>query len=292
MPTERTDVQHPLWRKKVDSSLFEHLGTTIPNWVCRTWEIPNLFGNVSSKKSPSSRVSILFSGKEYPGSVTVARMGRTSPAFRLWYTEELLYELKQTFLMSYMRHLEGQLRKRPSERKKLRHAVEEEIPFWEFLDIEFDKSTHQFRFVAHYKQKPLFPELFLLMQGTPTLQRIEDRISKAAKDRIYKQPWRHRDMLEKLPEQENVIYYLLDSKSEEFYVGEAKKLKQRLLGPHPTIPRWDHFRFDALPDELGKQRVALERMLIRAFASIMPSEKSVSVKQLSKFKLTNLKIDS
>ena len=35
MKLERSDVEFAVWRKKVDKSLFEHNGTTVPEWVCR-----------------------------------------------------------------------------------------------------------------------------------------------------------------------------------------------------------------------------------------------------------------
>jgi len=35
---ERTNVECPLWRKKVDNSIFRDAGTTIPNWACDLWK--------------------------------------------------------------------------------------------------------------------------------------------------------------------------------------------------------------------------------------------------------------
>tara|TARA_B100000700_G_C14795092_1_gene737823 strand:- start:61 stop:198 length:138 start_codon:yes stop_codon:yes gene_type:complete len=40
MKIERSKVDFPLWRKKVDKSLFEHNGTTIPLWACEMWSLP------------------------------------------------------------------------------------------------------------------------------------------------------------------------------------------------------------------------------------------------------------
>ena len=134
MKIERSNVEFPLWRKKVDSSLFEHNGTTIPTWACTMWGIPKLFGNCISKNMPDAKVTILFERREYPGCVTVAKEGRKTPAFRLWYEDELGMELKHKFLMSYMRSLEKRLRPEAKE------DIEKDIPFWEFLDIEFDSE--------------------------------------------------------------------------------------------------------------------------------------------------------
>src|SRR5438876_6715371 len=128
MKLERSDVEFAVWRKKVDKSLFEHNGTTVPEWACRMWALQETYGQVTSRKDPRSNAS-QYKGAEYKAWVTTAPHGRKSPAFRLWYDRALSLELKRTFLMSYMRSLEGALQENTD--------VEKQIPFWEFLDIEF-----------------------------------------------------------------------------------------------------------------------------------------------------------
>ena len=105
MKLERSNVEFPLWRKKVDKSLFEHSGTTIPVWACEMWGLPDLFHDVSSKRDERSKVKVRYLGKTYKGWVTTAKHGRSSPALRLWYQDELALKLKYIFLMSYMRAL-------------------------------------------------------------------------------------------------------------------------------------------------------------------------------------------
>ena len=65
--------------------------------------------------------------------MTIAKEGRKTPAYRLWYQKQLSYELKDAFLMSFVRDIEDRLRKSKGTDKT---SIEEEIPFWEFLDIE------------------------------------------------------------------------------------------------------------------------------------------------------------
>ena len=89
---ERSAVKYPLWRKKVDSSLFQHKGTTIPNWACKTWGINKAFSTCSSKNNPRSKVYIYFSNRKYPGNVTCAKQKRVNPAYRLWFDDHLLYD--------------------------------------------------------------------------------------------------------------------------------------------------------------------------------------------------------
>jgi hypothetical protein len=94
-----------------------------------------------------------------------------------------------------------------------------------------------------------------------------------------------------MTEQENVIYHLLDTKNNKYYIGEAKKLISRLKSGHDLIKGWDYFRFESLPEELAPQRVTLERMMIRSFASIFNSKASIDSIPLTKYKLVNKKID-
>ena len=73
MKLERSNVDFPLWRKKVDKSLFEHNGTHIPSWACEiclrttgkpgaptsdNW--PNSADNVADCKVVSFFCSLVF----------------------------------------------------------------------------------------------------------------------------------------------------------------------------------------------------------------------------------------
>ena len=182
MKFERSNVEFPLWRKKVDTSLFEHKGTTIPTWAVSMWNLHQIFAGCISKKDFKSEVPIIFDQAKYEGWVTIAAKGRKTPAYRLWFSEDLCLNLKHTFLMSYMRSLEQDLSKDKQ--------IEKTIPFWEFLDIEFDQPERQFKFVAHYTQEPSFPQLFKRLIGSPPLQKIDAEIKEKETDRIFKQQWR------------------------------------------------------------------------------------------------------
>ena len=95
------------------------------------WGLHPIYGTVTSRKVPAAAATVDFNGTIYDAWVTTAPHGRSSPAFRLWYDPSLAFELKRSFVMSYMRSLEGRL---DSDRD-----VEHAASFWEFLDIEFDE---------------------------------------------------------------------------------------------------------------------------------------------------------
>ena len=281
MKLERSKVDFPLWRKKVDRSLFDYKVTPIPSWACDIWNIKKQFKNCPSKKDPKSQVTIVFEKKRYQGSVnTYGKNGH-----RLFFGNDCVEHLKDTFLMSYMRSLEEKLDQDSQEQ------IEDKIPFWEFLDIEFNSSKKEFLFTAHYTQKPSFPNLFQRLVGSPSLKSIADEIEGSDKDRIHKQNWKHRDDLNYEIGAKNVLYFLLDTERKLIYVGEAKDLVKRLNQPHTTISNWDYFRYNVLPPSLDKHRVLLERMVIRDIASLFPNKKVKESVAISDYSLANDKID-
>lgn len=223
--------------------------------------------------------------KSYYGWVTIAKEGRVTPAYRLWFSEELLYRIKSVFLMSYMRDIEARLR------KEKRINIEDEIPFWEFLDIEYDNDNKTFYFNAYYTQKPNFPELFERLIGSPKLHKIDDELDNKGLFRIYKQDWKSREELDSELEIENVLYFLIDTKKKLLYIGEASRLVKKLKQEHCGIENWDYYRYNVLPDQLSKHRVQFERMLIRDFVALLDNSKGLGKFNISEYKLVNDKID-
>jgi len=220
--SERSNISNDMWRKKVDNSLFRYGGTTIPKWMATRWKLEKYFPDVeghSSKNNKNTQTTIIFSNKKYEGNLTCTfPKKRANKVHRLWLSEELIDELKSTFVMSHMRDIESALRGDVGD-------LEKEIPFWEFLDIEFDPKHKQFLFTAHYKHEPMFPELFKNLAGSPSLKIIEDEISNKKEFRIHKQDWKPKEKLETELGALNVIYTLLDKKNKLIYVGEAKDIR-------------------------------------------------------------------
>lgn len=252
------------------------------------WKISEDFSSCVSKRNPSSHVKIKFKEKRFEGWITVAKEGRSKPAYRLWYPEQLTYELKDAFLMSFVRDIEGRLRKA---RKVKTQSIEDEIPFWEFLDIEYERETRTFYFEAYYTQKPAFSELFKRFIESPVLHKIDDELGKKPSFRIYKNRWRPKEELEFELGANNVLYFLISTKRKLLYVGEAADLVDRLRQDHPSIPDWDYFRYNVLPDEMFPHRKTLERMVIADFASILESQDTGSMR-ISNYRLANDKIDT
>lgn len=287
MKLERSDIKFPLWRKKVDSNLFSKLHTPIPNWCGRVWNIENLFGTNTSKKAPESEVKIKFNNKIYNGWVTYSHNKDTT--YQLFISKEISEVLKDTFIMSYMRSLEQKLRK--GNPKYDNKNIEDEVPFWEFIDIEFDSIKKVFKFKAHYFQKPIFPELFKQFITSHLLKDIENTLLNKGDFKFIKEDWIHKSKYKNFMERNNIIYYLIDSKNKLLYIGEGEHSK-RIFQPRKEIPEWDYFRVDCLPQWLTRlQRLELERLIIRGYAAILRNNKNIQSLEISNYNLVNLKID-
>jgi len=289
--TERRDIEYPLWRKKVDASIFYDKAILIPKFAEKIWDIPNLFKGVFSKKDSKSRIKITFQGVTYVGFLTDLNGIRRTGSYRIWLPSELSDILKEKFLMTFMRDLEFKLGEYDSDEDN-RISIEDVIPFNEFIDIEFDSKKKEVILTAHYTQQVVFKNLFSKILDSTVLKSIALELDGKSTSSIVKSNWRPKLDLTKIPDQPNVIYFLLDEVNNEFYVGEAKSLKNRLSSPRPEIPSWSHFRYNVLPPILEPYRLEIERMIIRDFAVLMPSDKTnLKKKKISDFKLTNKKID-
>jgi hypothetical protein len=288
LKTERSDIEFPLWRKKVDASLFKDAATPIPKWLWKVWSIDTLFSKSTSKENSDSIVKVIFDKKEFNGRVIFSSV---KGMFRLFFDKQLSDILKDIFLMSYMRSIEQDLRKNKLEYSE--QEIENEIPFWEFIDIEFDSQKKIFYFKAYYIQKPAYIELFKELVKSHTLKIIDDLLNTKDEFRFVKQDWEPRNKLKTQIDAKNVIYNLIDTANKIIYIGEAESLLQRLNQNRNVIKDWNYYRFDCLPDGLTRaQRIAIERLLIRTFASFFNNKKGIPTMKVSEYDLANEKIDS
>jgi len=287
MKLERSDIEFPIWRKKVDATLFKNNATPIPKWLWKVWNINELFSDSTSKQISDCNVLIRYEKDEFEGRV-IFSMAKNM--FRLFFSKKLGDNLRDVFLMSYMRSIEQDLRKGKPEYNDI--EIEEDIPFWEFLDIEFDCVNKIFKFRAYYVQKPAYLELFKELVKSHTLKIIEDKLNLKGDFQIAKQDWLHRENLKNQIDAKNVIYNLIDTINKQIYIGEAESLINRLNQQRPSIKDWDYYRYDCLPEGLTKsQRVAIERLLIRTFAAFFENKKGIKSMKVSNYSLTNDKID-
>ena len=141
-------------------------------------------------------------------------------------------------------------------------------------------------------QEPFFPELFKRLSGSPSIKTVEDELFSKGEFRIHKQDWKPISELETEIGATNVIYFLINNDTNKIYIGEAEDLKKGLR-THFKLNSWTHYRYDKLPNSVNKtKRVALERMVIRSYASMLRNKSDVTSFDISNYHLENTKIDS
>ncbi len=212
---ERSDIDKPMWRKKVDSTLLKDAWTPIPKWLWSIWCIESTFEEVKSKKDPRGCVIISYQGLTYKGQVAKVK-APDGYRFRFYFDKKLAEILSDVYLMSYMRVIESELSGDKNHRQ-----VEKDISFWEFLDIEFDCNKKSFLFTSYFTVKPQFPNLFAKLINSAPLKAISAEVLEKDAKRIHKQDWKPRSEYKSVLGAENVIYMLLDTVSKLIYVGEA-----------------------------------------------------------------------
>ena len=284
MKLERKNIQFPLWRKKVDKSILEGNETPIPKFLWALWDIENLFRNCRSKKNTDSFIRVYFSEKEFIGQIVIKK----NRQYKLIIPSQLADELKKVYVMTFMREIESRLRSSKPKYKDTK--IEEEIPFWEFLDIEFDSKNKAAYFNAHYVQKPMYFELFKEIINSHILTDIEYKLDGKIDFKIIKKDWRPKKELKNELGTKNVIYNLIDTINKEIYIGESESLIERFSGERNEIKNWNFYRFDSLPKGLTKkQRLEIERLIIRTFASFFKNDKGIMSMEVSDYKLKNKK---
>jgi len=290
MRRERNNVDFPLWRKKVDKTLFTE-GTPLPNWAADMWSLPQSFSRDLRKKDPKSQVVINFDGSTFDGNIYAKKKLKTktntkTSKVQYWLAldAELRRLLKHTFVMSYLRSIEFDLGGKDSDVNS---------PFWEFIDIEYDSEAHAFHFVAHYIQESYFPNLFKGFIESYVNERIDvQNRSDGYKSKISKNNWKNKKDLRNNIDSTNSLYTLLDTKNRELYVGETESLHSRFSAERKEIPGWDKYRVDVLPPELAPYRKEIERLMIRAMAALLTNEKGIPSMGISDYVLKNKKIDN
>ncbi len=101
MTQERSDIKVPVWRKKVDSSIFEHKTTTIPNAFVKIWQLDMKFKDSGRKNNFLVMFHFKGNKKSFKGHIRKAINKRKSPAWLICFDDEVLALFQKYFSMTY-----------------------------------------------------------------------------------------------------------------------------------------------------------------------------------------------
>ncbi|MHC8863705.1 GIY-YIG nuclease family protein [Arenicellales bacterium IMCC57338] len=271
---ERSNVDLPLWRKKVDATIVISGETPVPNWVAAMWGVDPDSVPASSRNDAKSQFDVKFKSKRYLANLYLKKTNKERSRFYLSFDSNLGDTLAHTFSMTWARAVEGELRT-----SEPNFIAENAIPFWEFLDIECDVVKRELKLTAHYRQEPIFPSLFQALLSPESRNALENAISKPeGKGRMSLSGWIPRKQLTAYRAINHAVYVLLDRKAKLIYVGQAGASLVDRLRPntHPNIDNWDHFSFCEVPKSVFHSLNTFESMLIHHFALIFDNNLGLS----------------
>lgn len=135
----------------MDGAMFDDKCTVLPIWVRdRVFNVSERFPH-RSKNHPESKTSITIThhnGKKttHVAHVTTLPRPNLGPVMRLQFGNDVKEWLKEAFKKTHQRN----------EQRKAHGlngpTIERLVPFWEFIDIEWDKEEETFHFRAWYTQ--------------------------------------------------------------------------------------------------------------------------------------------
>ena len=149
MPGERSDVEFPMWRKKVSGSMFTDRCTVIPNWVRDgVFHIAYRFPH-PTKKRPKSKTRIEIQPRKgrrtaHDAWVTTEPRDPLPDVMRLHYGKDVAAWLERAYSLTLKRD------KKRRRRGMTSGQAERAMAFWEMLDIEWDAEGNRFIFRDWY----------------------------------------------------------------------------------------------------------------------------------------------
>lgn len=260
--------------KKVDKTLLNY-GFTFA--VSGNPYIKLFEGKKKLKPHEYRNVIIKIGKYEYP-----ARMGASGErpfrgkiypsAYRILYSsKDISKELSKIFISSYIKVLSG---------KKLTKANSEEV-----LEVT-PMGDNKIRFSPYVRIKTDYDKLFQKFVESDVFGWL---YFKQKEHLFLRSPneWISKRKLKEHKDAKYCIYYLLDEKNDQIYIGSAKDLFIRLNSHRPEIPNWSKFRYEKLRPDFAKFLHRIEAHTIKSFATLFKNKLKIPNLGLSKYELMN-----
>ena len=235
---------------KINRSCFDS-GFTIPK------EYEECFiQNLKIQVSKSREIKLIFKNKEYEADIRNASRKKGKPYYTLRFRDEFKKILKKEFIYSYVRYEDDF-------QKDIKNKYYNEVlkikainPFKFQLEVFIKKETE----FKHLFSKLIEEDFFSWLKPDE-----KDTLIVSTSN------WVNISDLTKHKDRQNVIYYLIDEKKNEIYIGSADILGNRVKPNRKEIPGWTKFRYDIIKPEYKHLKQRIENQIINAFAMMLNS---------------------
>lgn len=263
-------VGRPSLTLPVEPSMIRYSVITIPSGHWSVWK------SIPKKHGEKTEIKVQWGSgrKKYDAYIRWEKKAKGKTEWmRLRWKDDLHEHFKNAFCYSCFYEASKRV---PESRND-----SQRIP--ELLKItEYEKGIFIFKPLSIHKTEltPIFRQL--IKDGY-----LDEYIESAKSQKIFQtsSPWIHKDKLKEKWEHRYVIYYLLDSKNKELYIGKATNMTSRVVEGRKEIPGWDYFRYDILEKKSRSFMDDIERALIESYSGYLdknrpfPSEIHLKNKQ-------------
>jgi hypothetical protein len=262
--------------KKIDKSFFKY-GITIPVDHVLSFTNENILSPGSSMD-----VSVVWKNKKYAAKIYNVNRRGASPVHQLRWdnNQELLRELKYEFIQSYFAIESQILDKADTEEKFMTKLLggNQEV-------VIFNPSNGLITMKTFIKITTSYDNIFKRL--------IENNVfgwlSSLGEDHMItkRTNWFSITDIKKYENEPYVIYYLVDEKKKEIYIGSAKRLGDRVKPGRVEIPGWNKFRFEIVHPSFHENLREIEYHAIMAFARFFINKGNLSSLEVSNYSLVN-----
>lgn len=260
--------------KKIDKSVF-YYGITVPVKYREAF-----VGNNKIEKGTSRNITIKWGRNSYDAYlINVDRKESTSVLQIRWDSNiDLLNELKTTFIQSYIA-IESQFF---DAQKKMRTNLEggnQEV----MIIRPINESTIEFEVFIQIPTP--YDNLFKRL----VKENVFGWLSEIDRDYLITKSTKWMDIseLQKHVETPYVVYYLIDEKNKEIYIGSAIRLGDRVKPGRHEIPGWNKFRYEIVHPSMHHMLRRIEFHSINNFAYYFENNGGIKAYSVSEYKLVN-----
>lgn len=264
--------------KKVDKSFFRY-GITIP----KDYVYSFTYGEPISLGS-SRDVILLWGKKEYRAKLVHVNRSKSTSVYQLRWdsNKELLTELKKEFIQSYFA-IESQ---NFEAKQKDKYYITKLLGGNQEVMIFKPISKQKIELETFIKIETPYDNLFKRLVEENVFGWLS-HINKNYKMITKSTKWFDISELYKHEDANYVVYYLVDERKKEIYIGSAIRLGDRVKPKRKEIPGWNKFRYEIVHPRFHSILREIEYHSIMNFARFFNNDGKLSTLSIGEYRLVN-----
>jgi len=263
--------------KKIDKSFFDR-GITIPNKY-----VDIFLKGKNIKLGTSRKIRIKFGGKLYDALMIFVNRQGAKPVYQIRWDQniDLINILKKEFIQTYFVIKSQEVDSKLADKYYVTNLLggNQEVIIFRPIDSNIIELETFIKISTPYDN--IFKRF--------VEENVFGWLSKTNRDYLIVKTtkWFKKDEIIQHEDTRYVVYYLIDEKNKELYIGSATRLGDRVKVGRKEIPCWNMFKYDIIHPQYHHLLRRIEFHTIGAFASFMENNGKIKYFGISDYKLVN-----